>query len=303
MVDRFTITSTDKKQIKGRSLPISVSHNDGFVTSAYRDRMGSLGSPSSPVLAAIRLTVMALSLLLIIPTQRLLLLLPPPIRDFAPKHFHRFSCWLFGLRLEVSGEPTRESQVIFVTNHSSYLDILVLGSRVKGVFISRSEVASWPIFGMMAKLQRSMFLERKSTASGRGNNAIIERMNMGDNLIMFAEATTTDGGRLAPFKSALMQAAMAGGENSEVKIQPITLTYTRLNGTVMGRSLRPLVAWFGDMTMFKHLFVMAGLGKITVELKFHPLLAAKDFKDRKELSRACRAFIEDGLVKSITGRE
>ena len=155
----------------------------------------------------------------------------------------------------------------------------------------------------MAKLQRSLFLERKSTASSRGVNEIKARMAAGDNPIMFIEATTTDGGRLAPFKSALLQVAMDGGEDSAVKIQPITVTYTRLNGTVLGRSLRPLLSWYGDMTMYRHLFVMAGLGRITVELKFHPVVAARDFKNRKELSQSCYDQIQDGLVKSITGRE
>ena len=303
MVVKFTIANSDQNRTKKRALPVPAPQYEGFVTTVYTDLTNSPSSPSSGLLATIRLTVMALALVFIIPLQGFLLLFPAAIRDFAPKHFHRFCCWLFGVKLEITGEITREKEVIYVTNHSSYLDIVILGSRIKGVFISRREVASWPVFGLMAKLQRSMFLERKSTASERGNSAITERMAAGDNLIMFAEATTTDGGRLAPFKSALMQAAMAGGENSSIKIQPVTLTYTRLNGAVMGRSLRPLVTWYGDMTMYKHLFVMAGLGKITVQLKFHPILAAKDFSDRKELSKACRTMIQDGLVKSITGRD
>ncbi|MCX8502088.1 MAG: lysophospholipid acyltransferase family protein [Alphaproteobacteria bacterium] len=288
--------------IHERQNPVKHEEYEGFVTSAYPHRFKSPKSPSSKILASVRLLVIVVTILVLFPCQALLLLLPPPVRDLLPKHFHRFVAWVLGLQIVVSGEVAQGSQLLYVTNHASYLDIIVLGSRIKGVFISRSEVADWPIFGLLAKLQRSMFLERKSSASERGVKEIRQRMTAGDNPIMFVEATTTDGGRLAPFKSALLQVAMDGGDDSAVKVQPITITYTRLNGAVLGRSLRPLLSWYGDMTMYRHLFAMAGLGRITVELKFHPVLAASDFKNRKELSQSCFDLIQDGLLKSITGR-
>ena len=73
-----------------------------------------------------------------------------------PSFYHRWCCRILGLRVRASGTPTRARPVLFVANHVSYTDIAVLGSLIAGSFIAKAEVADWPLFGWLARLQRSI---------------------------------------------------------------------------------------------------------------------------------------------------
>ena len=101
-----------------------------------------------------------------------------------------------------SGQPT-----LFLSNHVSYFDITVLGALIDGSFVAKSEVAGWPLFGMLAKLQRTVFVVRRQGQAGAQRDAVAERLTRGENLIVFPEGTSGDGTRALPFKSSLLAAA------------------------------------------------------------------------------------------------
>ena len=92
-----------------RQRPVNHPHYDGFVTSAYPNRFRSPKSPSSALLAALRLLLIVVTLLIVFPIQGLLLLMPPPLRDFLPRYFHRFAAWVFGMKIVVTGQVSQES--------------------------------------------------------------------------------------------------------------------------------------------------------------------------------------------------
>ena len=131
--------------------------------------------------------------------------------------------------------------MLFAANHISYTDITVLGSVIPGSFIAKAEVANWPFFGWLAKLQRSVFVDRQVRSTATQRDAIGERLAAGDALILFPEGTSGDGNRVLPFKSALFAAAQQGEDCPPVIVQPVSLAYVRLDGMPIGRALSPVL--------------------------------------------------------------
>jgi lyso-ornithine lipid O-acyltransferase len=225
-----------------------------------------------------------------------------------PMIYHRVCCWLLDLHIEVRGTMSAARPTLFVCNHTSYLDISVLGSLIRGSFVAKTEVANWPFFGFLAKLQRTVFVDRQRRATThRQRDHLMRRLDAGDNLILFPEGTSNDGNRTLPFRSALFGVAerrVASGKREPLPltIQPVSLAYVRLNGMPIGRSLRPYFAWYGDMDLFSHLWRVAGLGRIVVVLEFHPPVTLAEFASRKGLSEHCQRMVAEGVAAAIVGR-
>jgi 1-acyl-sn-glycerol-3-phosphate acyltransferase len=139
--------------------------------------------------------------------QKFLLRFKLKQRKTFPNYFHRFLCRLFGIRITVIGKPIRDRGVLMVGNHASYLDILIISATARVSFVGRRDVAAWPLFGTMAKLQETVFIDRsRRSGAGESRDLIRERLREGDALVLFPEGTTTDGNRVMTFKSSLMGA-------------------------------------------------------------------------------------------------
>jgi 1-acyl-sn-glycerol-3-phosphate acyltransferase len=192
--------------------------------------------------------------------------------------------------------------VLFVANHVSYIDIAVLGSLIAGSFIAKAEVARWPLFGWLAKLQRSVFVDRRVGSTAAQRDAMAQRLASGDALILFPEGTSGDGSRVLPFKSALFSAAQTPPPIGPITVQPVSIAYTRLDGIPLGRLYRPFFAWYGTMALAPHMWRMLGLGTVEVAVEFHPPTCLADCGSRKALARYCHGRIAGGVAAAISGR-
>jgi 1-acyl-sn-glycerol-3-phosphate acyltransferase len=179
---------------------------------------------------------------------------------------------------------------------------MILGSMITGSFIAKSEVKNWPFFGLLARLQRTVFVDRRVRNTSTQREAISERLAVGDDLILFPEGTSGDGNRTLPFKTALFSAAATRGRVGPVLVQPVSLAYTRLDGIPIGRAYRPLIAWYGAMDMATHLWGMIGLGTVEVVVQFHPPTVLADCGSRKALAGYCYARIASGVASALFGR-
>jgi 1-acyl-sn-glycerol-3-phosphate acyltransferase len=119
---------------------------------------------------------------------------------------------------------------------------------------------------------------------------------------MFAEGTTSDGNRVLPFRSSLFATAEIDADGAPIRVQPISIAYTRLDGIPMGRHFRPYFAWYGDMEMLPHLWGIVGLGRSTVVVHFHKPVTIHDFPDRKALAAYCQAVVASGVSAALSGR-
>ena len=255
--------------------------------------------------STLRLARIALYLgctLAMMPVQGAGLLLQARWTGRLPRFYHRCCCRILGLRVRALGGPVLRRPVLFVANHVSYIDITVLGSLVEASFVAKSEVAGWPLFGWLAKLQRSVFVDRRVGSIARQRDALGARLAAGDALILFAEGTSSDGNRVLPFKTALLAAAAGGGASVPVAVQPVSLAYTRLDGIPIGRHYRPFLAWYGSMALAPHLWRMLGLGTIEAVVEFHPPTALADCGSRKALAEYCYARIAGGVAAALAGR-
>ena len=255
----------------------------------------------SPLLGATRLAGYAIWTIALMPLQFVAVRARLPLAGRLPRFYHRTCCALLGIRIEALGRRSRARPTLFVANHVSYLDIAVYGSLLEGSFVAKREVAQWPFFGLLAKLQRSVFIERK-IGGARGSIAEMQRrLRGGDSLILFPEGTSGDGNTVLPFHSALLAAAATMIDGAPVPVQPVTIAYTRLDGLPIGRHLRPFFAWYGDMDLAGHLWQLAGLGQATVTVVFHEPVTLPKLGSRKALRDHCHAVIAKGHCEALSG--
>ncbi|MDB5408813.1 MAG: 1-acyl-sn-glycerol-3-phosphate acyltransferase [Rhodospirillales bacterium] len=239
----------------------------------------------------------------LMPVQALLVAIGSPLAASLPRAYHRM-CWrILGFRVEVKGAVSDRHPALFVVNHTSYLDITILGGLLKTSFIAKAEVARWPLFGTLARLQRTVFVDRRAPKAKVQGSQIARRLAAGDDLVLFPEGTSSDGMRVLPFKSALFGVAEMNSGDRPIVLQPVSIAYTKLNGLPMGRFYRPWIAWYGDMEMASHLWALLGLGTITVSVEFHPPIAAGAYPSRKALCEACHRIVSRGVASALSGRE
>lgn len=221
----------------------------------------------------------------------------------APRLWHRFVLKLLGMRVHRQGDIAAQRPLMLAANHISWTDIMVLGSLADIHFIAKAEVRGWPVFGALARLQRTIFVDR----AARGRSAeqareIAARMADGDPMVLFAEGTTSDGGRVLPFNATLFAgAALArgAGEDAAVWVQPVAIAYTRLHGMAMGRHQRHRLAWIGTMTLLPHMFALLREGAADVEVHFGEPLPFRAGDGRKAVARRAESQVQSLLSQAL----
>ena len=186
-------------------------------------------------------------MLVVIPLQALVLLLRLPGWNVLPRAFHRIGCTFLGLRVTVLGQPSTGRPTLLVSNHVSWTDIVAIGSVADVTFVAKREVGKWPFVGMMADLQRTIYVDRtRRSDAGRTAEAMGRHMAGNNAVLLFAEGQSDIGTHVLPFRSALIgaaQHAMIEAGAQDVMIQPLTIAYTKLQGLPVSRNERSLIAW------------------------------------------------------------
>lgn len=190
--------------------------------------------------------------------------------DDRARWLHRtceFALRVLHVRIEVNGDlPTSG---LIVSNHLSYLDILTFSTVFPCVFVSKKEVRSWPVFGLLAHLAGTRFLDRaRQVDAHRVKNEVQEALEAGTRVVVFPEGTSSDGSSVLPFKPALFE-AVAGRQT----VTAAHLRYSVTRGDVVND-----VCYWGDMTFFPHLLRLLSKPTIGVHLS---LGQPCEFADRK----------------------
>ncbi|MDZ4365665.1 MAG: lysophospholipid acyltransferase family protein [Afipia sp.] len=246
--------------------------------------------------------VMVFIALLLLPFQAAGILLNSRLQRIVPNLFHRAACAVIGVRITQIGERTRESPALILSNHASWLDIIVLGAIAPVVFVAKSEVANWPLFGWLAKLQRTVFVERERRhKTGDAARAMGDRLLGGDAVVLFPEGTSSDGIRVLPFRSALIgsvhHAIGDSTHHDRVTVQPVSLACVRYGGVPVGRALRDKVAWYGDVDLIPHLLGVFSSGAVDVTVSWGEPIGYGMTANRKEIARDA-----ENAVRRMTAR-
>lgn len=231
-----------------------------------------------------------------------------------PNWYHRQVCRVLGIHLHVEGAVRQDGPVLLVSNHTSWLDIPVLSAVAPVSFIAKKEVGGWPFVSSLARLQRSVFVDRnRRQAAGDTANEIVDRLALGDAIVLFAEGTSSDGNRVLPFKTSLFAAikpartghdagAAVEADKSAPAVQTVAVVYTHLHGVPLGRADRPRVGWYGDMEMQSHAWELLGSGPLDVTVRVSAPVPLSDYADRKVLAMSSERAVRDAVLRILRNR-
>ena len=231
--------------------------------------------------------------------QAVLLRLPGRQKVTFARFFWHAIASILGLGVRVIGRPLRQEgagparPIIYVCNHSSWLDIPAVGGSITGCFVAKDDVAGWPIISLVARLGRTVFVTRNRQGTLRERDEMQDVLAAGDDLILFPEGTSSDGSRVLPFRSAFFAAAYGP---SRPIIQPVSVVYDRLAGLPVSHASRDVFAWYGDMNLAPHVWQVAQWGGKRATLLFHAPLDPADFPNRKALAQVTWQAVADGAA-------
>lgn len=257
-----------------------------------------------PPAAWLRLCAIAGVGLALAPIQALALARGWTIAATMPVLFHRAGLRIIGARLRVFGSPPAEGPALIVANHVSWLDIPAIGALLPVSFVARADMRAWPVFGRLARWQRTLFLDReRRLAVADAGDMLAARLTGGETIVLFAEGTTGDGNRVLPLRTALLGAAgrARAPEGGAVPVHTLTIVYRARHGLPIGRSQKPEIAWYGDMTLPPHFMHVLGAGPIDIDVAWGPARMAGPGEDRKRLAARLGADMREHFAALSAG--
>jgi 1-acyl-sn-glycerol-3-phosphate acyltransferase len=204
--------------------------------------------------------------------------------------FCRAVCAVIGIKVDAYGALPSKAPRFVVANHVSWTDIIALASIYPLVFLAKSEVACWPVLGLLARLQGTVFVTRGAKQDvSRVNDALADVLRAGGDLVVFAEGTSSDGADVLPFRSAHfapLEAMAARGEAPT--LAPVAISYSDGANKID-------VGWYGDMTFLPHLWSLMKRGRTLCHIVFGEEVVTAG-KDRKTLAAETHACVRKLLA-------
>lgn len=181
--------------------------------------------------------------------------------EFAVRWWTRGLVAVMGIQVETVGAPPLKP-FFLVANHLSYLDILVLGARLGPTFVSKHELADWPVLGHLARVTGTIFVNRERKRDALRVMDLIDRaVASGAGVVLFPEGTSTRGDRIYPLKTALLEWAARRGF-------PVHAAAVRYESGDPARPTVDSVCWWGDMTFAPHFLGLLTLPRVRATISF-----------------------------------
>jgi 1-acyl-sn-glycerol-3-phosphate acyltransferase len=215
----------------------------------------------------------------------------PKTREERADWLHRFCARAVrGMGIEISVAGRFPERGVVISNHLSYVDIVVFAALHPCVFVSKAEIQAWPVVGWMTRITGTVYVAR-----GHGGSAMKARQGMqatvdaGLPVVFFPEGTTSNGSGLLTFHSGLLAQAMTLG--TTVTAAHIGYTLEADNGpdvTVVAD-----VCYWGEAKMVPHIFRFLGLRGVRAEVRFaeRPIAFSSDVLHRKQTAADAQAAV------------
>lgn len=254
------------------------------------------------MIPALKIGALTATFFALVPAQWLALRFGWRFAGRLPVWFHRVAWRMLGLKVRQVGAMAPHRPLLLVSNHTSWVDIVTLGGVAPLSFIAKSEVGTWPAVKTLARMQRTIFVDRaRRSATGQATSAIGARLAGGDPIVLFGEGTTSDGNKTLPYRSALIGAAQAIDGEAGALIQPVVVAYPNRNGMPVGRAGRNAIAWHGDMDLAPHLWALLGGGTIEAVVIWGEPRDAGSGADRKRLAAELADWARTAYASAIHG--
>ncbi len=207
--------------------------------------------------------------------------------------------WIVTIKVILKGDRSIGNEVpyLIISNHQSYLDIIIIASKIQTLFVAKMDVQSWPILGWLASLGGTLYIDRKAFRGAKDSIRNIEKVLENSICVtIFPEGTSSNGETIFPFRPALFNAALA----TKSKLLPMTLNYEVIDNLPVSKANRDFVCWYGDMTFAKHFWEVLRLDSIEVSILIHPVIITTDFPNAKELSTVTHNTINKGFNRFMS---
>jgi lyso-ornithine lipid O-acyltransferase len=197
-----------------------------------------------------------------------------------------------GAKVKIVGQPVKHN-ILYIANHVSWLDILVLAGETGSAFVAKADMIDWPVLGWLASLNNSVYVQRDNRLDvGTQRDAIQAALLTGQPITLFPEGTTANGKELLPFRSSLL--ATVAPPPQGITVQPVAIDYG---------PAAPEIAWVEDTSVGQNaLMVMARPGRLDVTLHFLEPLDHSEFENRKAMAAHSRAEIAAALFPTYSAQ-
>jgi 1-acyl-sn-glycerol-3-phosphate acyltransferase len=175
---------------------------------------------------------------------------------------------LIGMKVHHRGvaPESLRGHYLLVSNHQSYLDIIIVAALFPILFVAKLEMRAWPILGWLARLGGTIFIDREDAHSGVSCAYRASRLlRRGTSVQVFPESTTSDGSRVLPFRALFFASAI----RAQARILPLTIDFRAVNGRSLDDRSRDLMCWYGDADFLPHFWRVLLLNSAEVSLTIH----------------------------------
>ncbi len=210
-------------------------------------------------------------------------------------HYSRKGLNRLGIEVRTEGldQRFRRNNFLLVSNHMSYVDIMVLASVLPSVFVTSIDMGEAFFLGDMAEMGGSLFIERRNrTRVDADIEQMAKALRQGFHVSLYPEGTSTDGEKVLPFKKSLLMAAVAARRD----IVPVCLKYTHINGEAFPAQ-RDRICWYGDTTFPTHFKGLMGVRSAVAELRFLETIPVREDSTRDGLASLCYNAVANAYTR------
>jgi len=202
--------------------------------------------------------------------------------------YTKLICELYNIKIEVHNFPKGNDPGLIVGNHLGFIDILVMHSLTKALFITSEEMRKTPLLGIITEMAGCMYVDRKNRSNIKGElGSIISTLQDGFRVTLYPEATSHNGEEVLPFKRTLISSAGLAG----TAIFPYCFNFKSVNGGPFDMKYRDYVCWYGDITFFTSFIRSCALKEVVTEVIFLEPYYPKPEQDRGEVADEIRRRI------------
>lgn len=204
----------------------------------------------------------------------------------------KVACAVFGIKIDFSGleNAKEEAAYLVVGNHLSYLDVLIMSSFRPLCYVTSMEIKQTPFLGLLTEVGGCLYVERRSRENIQNEIGEIElALKEGLSVVVFPEATSTNGEQVLPFKRSLFLSAVKSG----CSVLPTVIQYDAIDGKPVSKENRDKLCWYGDMRFAGHFFGLMAMKEINVSLKVLPEIPVEPDSTRDKLMEQAQKLVHE----------